>query len=95
MQGKRPCEQTVMRQGRSMEVPPQGREEASEKRKVKYLYVEADEDHISLQYKEKKGDVKRYKGYADNGQIIKLVYVHEGYVESGEKTKRKVYKLSI
>ena len=72
-----------------MEIPPQGREEASEKRKVKYLYVEADEDHISLQYKEKKGDVKRYKGYAVNGQIIKLVYVHEGYVESGEKRKEK------
>lgn len=28
-----------------------------EKRKVKHLYVEADEDYIALQYKEK-GDVK-------------------------------------
>ena len=43
--------QTVMRQVRSMEMPSQGREEVNEKRKVKYLYVEADEDHISLQYK--------------------------------------------
>ncbi len=84
--------QTVMRQVRGMEVPPEGREETSEKRKVKYLYVEADEDHIALQYKEKKGDIKRYRGHADNGQIVKLVYVHEGYVESGENPKRKELK---
>ena len=84
--------ETVMRQVRSMEVPSQGREEVSEKKKVKYLYVEADEDHISLQYKEKKGDVKRYKGHADNGQIVKLVYVHEGYEETRENPKRKKLK---
>lgn len=83
---------TIMRQVRRMEVPSQGQEEVNEKRKVKYLYVEADEDHISLQYKEKKGDVKRYKGHADNKQIIKLVYVHEGYVENGENPKRKELK---
>jgi len=42
--------ETVMRQVRSMEVPFKGQEEVEEKRKVKYLYVEVDEDHISLQY---------------------------------------------
>lgn len=84
--------ETVMRRVHSMKVPPKGQDEASEKRKVKYLYVEADEDHIALQYKEKKGDVKRYKGHADNGQIVKLVYVHEGYVDSGEDKKRKELK---
>ena len=41
--------ETVMRQVRRMEVPPKGPEEKCEKRKVKYLYVEADEDHIALQ----------------------------------------------
>ena len=84
--------ETVMRQVRSIEVPSQRQEEVDEKRKVKYLYVEADEDHISLQYKEKKGDVKRYKGHADNGQIVKLVYVHEGYEEIKENSKRKKLK---
>lgn len=54
-----------MRQVRSMEVPPEGGKKVSEKRKVKYLYVEADEDHIALQYKEKKGDTKRFKGHAE------------------------------
>ncbi len=38
-----------------MEVPPEGREEPSEKRKVKYLYVEADEDHIACSIKKRKG----------------------------------------
>ena len=80
---------TVMRQVRGTAVLPEGREEASEKRKAEYLYVEADEDHIALQYKEKKGDVRRYKGHADNGQIVKLVYVHEGYADGGEDKKGK------
>ena len=84
--------ETVMRRVHSMKVPPKGQDVASEKRKVKYLYVEADEDHIALQYKEKKGDIKRYKGHADNGQIVKLVYVHEGYADSGEDKKRKELK---
>ena len=81
--------ETVMRHVRSTEVPPEGCREVSEKRKVKYLYVEADEDHIALQYKEKKGDIRRFKGHADNGQIVKLVYVHEGYGEGGGEQKRK------
>ncbi len=84
--------ETVMRQVRCMEVPSKVQEEVYEKRKAKYLYVEADEDHISLQYKEKNGDISRYKGHADNGQIVKLVYVHEGYADSGEKVKRKELK---
>ena len=98
--GENPCQgedrvsrETVMRKVRSMEVSPKGREQVSEKRKVKYLYVEADEDHIALQYKEKKGDVKRYKGHADNGQIVKLVYVQEGYADSGEDKKGKNLKM--
>lgn len=80
--------ETVMRHVRKAKPPCEGQGETYEKRKVKYLYVEADEDHIALQYKEKKGDIHRYKGHGDNGQIVKLVYVHEGYVNSGEKRKR-------
>ncbi len=89
---ERVSRQTVMRQVRNMEVPPEGREGTPEKRKAKYLYVEADEDHIALQYKEKKGDVKRFRGHGDNGQIIKLVYVHEGYTDNVEDRKRKELK---
>ena len=84
--------ETVMRKVRGIEKLPKGKEEVYPKKKVKYLYVEADEDHIALQYKEKKGDIKRFQGHADNGQMIKLVYVHEGYIENKEEKKRKKLK---
>lgn len=80
--------ETVMRHVHRIQVPSYKKEEGQEKRRVKYLYVEADEDHIALQFHKKKGDIKRWKGHGDNGQIIKLVYVHEGYEESETKRKR-------
>lgn len=69
----------VMRHVKKVEIPKQ--ETVVPKRKAEILYVEADEDHIALQYKKEKGDIKRYKGHVDNGQIVKLVYVHEGHTE--------------
>ena len=84
--------ETVMRQVKKTETPSNVQAETNKKRNVKHLYVYADEDHIALQYKEEKGDIKRYKGHADNGQIGKLVYVHEGYVDSGKDIKRKELK---
>lgn len=76
-----------MRHVHGIIVPSYKKEEGSEKRRVNDLYVEADEDHIALQFHEKKGDVKRWKGHGDNGQIIKLVYVHEGYKDADAKRK--------
>lgn len=71
--------ESVMRHVKKIEIPK--KEEAIEKQKAEILYVEADEDHIALQYKKEKGDIKRYKGHGDNGQIVKLAYVHEGHTE--------------
>lgn len=48
------------------------------KKVVKELYIEADEDHISLQNGEKK--------------IAKLAYINEGYREDGGVTRRKELK---
>lgn len=79
--------ETVMRHVREIEATAKSQENTEEKRKVKYLYVEADEDHIALQFHEKKGDIKRFKGHADNTQIVKLVYVHEGYIDEDGKRK--------
>ena len=45
---------------------------------------------MALQFHEKKGDIKRFKGHADNNQIVKLVYVHEGY--TGSSMNRKELK---
>lgn len=79
--------ETVMRHVRETETPAKSDENPGEKKKVKYLYVEADEDHIALQFHEKKGDIKCFKGHADNIQIVKLVYVHEGYTDEDGKRK--------
>ena len=70
--------QAVMRKIHSLEFPKDYTEPA-EKKIVDYLYIEADEDHISLQYRDKKGDLIRCKnGRKNNNAIAKLIYVHEG-----------------
>ncbi len=46
-----------------------------EKRKVETLYIDADEDHVSLQYLEKKGDIKKPR---NNTVMPRLAYVYEG-----------------
>lgn len=73
--------ETVMRTIHGLSFPKRNLEQDERKRRVKRLYVEADEDHIALQFHEKKGDVKRWKGHGDNGRIVKLIYVHEGIEE--------------
>ncbi len=54
-----------------------------------YLYIEADEDHVSLRFQETKGDlqVNQY-GRKLNGMINKLIYVHEGVEKDAPKSKR-------
>lgn len=63
---------------------------AKTKRKVETLYIEADEDHIHLQFKEDKGDIKRNRfGRKKNGLITKLIYVHEGLRKVAPASSRK------
>lgn len=68
---------------------PKKEEKITEKKQVKFLYIEADEDHISLQFNEKKGDIERSEnGHKKNNTIEKLVYVHEGVEPEAPKSKR-------
>lgn len=61
----------------------------TEKKVVDYLYIEADEDHASLQFNEKKGDLEKSEsGRKLNGIITKLVYVHEGIAKDAPKSGR-------
>ncbi len=46
-----------------------------EKKTLKYLYIDADEDHVALQYLKEKGDIKKPR---TNTVMPKLVYVYEG-----------------
>jgi hypothetical protein len=60
-----------------------------EKKKVKYLYIDADEDHVSLQYREKRGDLVKDGSKEKNNCIItKIVYVYEGVEKEGPRSKR-------
>lgn len=58
---------------------PKNEDKLEKKKEVDYLYIEADEDHVSLQFREKKGDLTENENHQKNNCLItKLVYVHEG-----------------
>lgn len=68
---------TVMNLLHSLEFPKESYSE--EKRQVRYLYIDADEDHVPLQYLKAKGELKAASnGNKYNNVPVKLVYVYEG-----------------
>lgn len=72
--------ETVMEKLHSLQFPET--EQPKEKRQVKTLYIDADEDHVALQYLEKKGDTK---GALKHTFMPKLVYVYEGIQAEGDR----------
>ena len=68
--------QTVKNKIHELKFIPQ--EEKLLKKEVEYLYIDADEDHVSLQFEEKKGDLIKLNGYKANTVLSKIVYVYEG-----------------
>lgn len=59
------------------------------KKVVDYLYIDADEDHVSLQFKEHKGDLEMGENHWKNNCVLaKLVYVYEGIEKVASKSKR-------
>ena len=80
--------QAVMEKIHSLEFP-QGWTPPAKKKILDYLYIEADEDHIALQYRDKKGDLKKGEnGSKNNNAITKLIYVHEGIEPAAPKSGR-------
>lgn len=68
---------------------PQQREEKPEKKAVELLYIDADEDHVPLQFKEKKGDLEvGENNWKNNCVLAKLVYVYEEIEPGSPKSKR-------
>lgn len=57
-----------------------------EKKVVQTLYIDADEDHVSLQYLEKKGDIKKPR---TNTVMPRLAYVYEG-IDTEENGRPKL-----
>ncbi len=72
--------ETVMEKLHCLQFPRA--EQAKEKKQVKTLYIDADEDHVALQYLEKKGDTKSARRHT---YMPKLVYVYEGIHAEGDR----------
>lgn len=68
------------------------REEPSvraEKKKVDFLYIDADEDHVSLQFQNQKGDLEKNEWNQKNNCLAaKLVYVYEGIEKEHPRSRR-------
>lgn len=80
--------QTVKNKIHALEFP-KNTETPEKKKEVEYLYIEADEDHVSLQFRESKGDLIENENHQKNNCLItKLVYVHEGIEKEAPKSKR-------
>lgn len=80
--------QTVKNKIHELEFP-RNEEKPEKKKEIEYLYIEADEDHASLQFREKKGDLEENENHQKNNCLItKLVYVHEGIKSEAPKSKR-------
>lgn len=80
--------QTVKNKIHQLEFP-KNEEKPDRKKEVDYLYIDADEDHISLQFREKKGDLTESENHQKNNCLItKLVYVYEEIKNESPKSKR-------
>ena len=80
--------QAVMKQIHEVEIPIIT-EVKKEKKKVRVLYIDADEDHVSLQFRNKKGDFKKDNyGRKQNTIMPRLVYVYEGIRPTSPNGKR-------
>ncbi len=60
----------------------------TEKKALRVLYIEADEDHVALQSKKRDGEEQRKTGIS----MPKLVYLHEGIDADKSTAKRRVLK---
>ena len=81
---------TVKNKIHKLEFP--GLEPPREKKKVKYLYIDADEDHVPMQFFKNKGDTKEKGNEKKRNRVqVKLAYVYEGIEPEAPTSKR--YKL--
>ena len=92
--GNRACEgepvspQTVKNIIHGLAFPQE--EKPAFKKAVRFLYIEADEDHIALQFQNRKGDLARDENGRKNNTVAgKIVYVHEGLEKDSPGGKRR------
>ena len=80
--------QAIMKDVHKLEIPaliPK----VTKKKKIKVLYINADEDHVSLQFNKEKGDLKVLaNGYKSNTIEPRLACIFEGIEKESEYSKR-------
>ena len=71
--------QTVMNVLRHQEIPDVAEiKKVCQKKQVKYLFINADEDHVSLQFQIEKRDLSTNEaGYKSNTYMLRLVYTFD------------------
>lgn len=80
--------QTVKNKIHQLEFP-RNEKKPEKKKTVDYLYIDADEDHVSLQFRNRKGDLIENENHQKNNCLItKLVYIYEGIKNESPKSKR-------
>ena len=80
--------QTVKNKIHNLNIP-EVEKKVDHKKEVEYLYIDADEDHVSLQFRETKGDLLTGENNVKNNCLItKLAYVYEGIESESPKSKR-------
>lgn len=77
--------QTVMNKVHALQFPA---EEPciGEKKKARFLYIDADEDHVALQYDLAQGDLRKERGCA----MPRLVYLYEGIENENGSGRKKL-----
>lgn len=88
--GTQASRQTVKNRIHALRFPPAA-QTSEPKKKVGWLYIDADEDHVALQFREKKGDLtKAENGVKNNGLIAKMACVYEGKEGETNHSRRKI-----
>jgi len=78
--------QTVKNKIHRLSFPTQT-EKVNEKKKIRILHINADEDHVSAQFYVKKGDIEKQEGRKYNTFMPKLVYIYENIIPDTESPK--------
>ena len=86
--------QTVMKKIHALQFPAED-EVLAEKKSVKVLYIDADEDHISLQYKDKKGDFTNFFTLPGDRQELRLRAVQYFYDAQNILKLSHIYNFQI
>lgn len=86
--------QTVKNKIHKLSFPVQ-KKDIAEKKKIKILYINADEDHVAAQFYLQKGDIEKQEGRRYNTFMPKLIYTYEDIVPDtdSKKVTRIRYKL--